>query len=235
VEPETIVKDLGHDVYVIIMPDVDTKTVFVEFNDYVIALEAGETVKTGERIVRAIRSKVPKKPIRYLVMGHYHKFYTGGLRAFVQEGTTLVTTPGNIDFLTDMATRPHTLEPDLQQKTKAKPEFLAVKGKHVFKDSRHRVEVYDIGKHTDHTVEYLIMYLPENNFVFCGDMAYFPVNKTLRKAGIRTQGLYNSMKELGLKPAHFMTSWLVKEQKLLAPFSDLETMVKMAKEEEKKK
>ena len=234
-EPETIIEDLGHDAYVIIMPDVNRKIVFVEFNQYVVVLEAGETVNDGERIVRNIRKKVPKKPIRYLAMSHYHKFYTGGIRAFVREGTILASPPGNIEFLRDMATRPHTLEPDTQQSKKAKPEFLTVRGRHVFKDPNHRVELYDIGKHTDHTVEYLIMHLPANNLVFCGDMAIFPKDKPLRKAGTRTQGLYNSLKELGLKPKHLITSWRYKEQKLLAPFSDLETMVKLAKEAEEKK
>ncbi len=109
----------------------------------------------------------------------------------------------------------------------------SVKGNHVFKDANHRLELYDIGKHTHHTNEYLLIYLPENGLVFAGDMAFFPADKPLKKAGRRTRGLYAGIRELGLKPKHIMTSWMVKDQKLMAPMSDLEKMVKMAEQEKK--
>src|SRR5207247_10305969 len=66
----------------------------------------------GERIVDAARRQWPAKPIRYALFSHYHPHYTGGLRALIAEGATVLTTPGNGAFVQHVATLPFRTQPN---------------------------------------------------------------------------------------------------------------------------
>ena len=58
---------------------------------------------------------MPSKPIRYVVNTHHHFDHSGGLRTYVDQGTTVVTHAGNRDFYEQVFFYPaaRTLELDL--------------------------------------------------------------------------------------------------------------------------
>ena len=76
---------------------------FVEFEEFVVAVDApvgypllnelpasdvapGPTADwLSRRYLELIREAVPDKPVRYLVLSHFHNDHAGGLRAFVAD------------------------------------------------------------------------------------------------------------------------------------------------------
>ncbi len=74
-------------------------SIIVEFKDYVMMLEAGQSEARGLAYVAEIKKLVPNKPIRYVWNSHPHSDHTGGLPVLVAEGATIVTQKNNETFL----------------------------------------------------------------------------------------------------------------------------------------
>ena len=70
-------------------------TLAVEFKDYIVAVEAPGSSAGADKVIERIKTAIPGKPIRYVAMTHHHGDHIGGLRSFIAEGATVVTTPGN--------------------------------------------------------------------------------------------------------------------------------------------
>ena len=71
----------------------------VEFGDHVVAIEAPLSSQVSEQAIAEIKKAIPNKPIKYLAITHHHGDHSGGLRAFVADGATVVTTPQNVAFV----------------------------------------------------------------------------------------------------------------------------------------
>ena len=63
-------------------------------------------------MIEQARALVPDIPLEYVVNTHHHFDHSGGIRAAVAEGLTVVTHEMNEAFYTDMTTRSHSLAPD---------------------------------------------------------------------------------------------------------------------------
>ena len=85
-----VVKKLADDVYALLG---SYNSLFVVFNDYVLVVEAGANNRYSAASIAEIKKVVPNKPIRYLVSTHFHFDHLGGVRSYVAEGSTIVTTP----------------------------------------------------------------------------------------------------------------------------------------------
>ena len=81
-------------------------TMAVEFKDYIVALEAPGSSDGAEQVIERIKQTIPNKPIRYIAMTHHHGDHIGGLRSFIAEGATVITTPGNRSTVEAMAAAP---------------------------------------------------------------------------------------------------------------------------------
>jgi hypothetical protein len=69
-------------------------SMFLVFNDYVLVIEGPVNDALTQQAIAEIKKAAPGKPIRYVVPTHYHHDHIGGLRGFVAEGATVVTTRG---------------------------------------------------------------------------------------------------------------------------------------------
>ena len=115
----------------------------------------GIQVPTGyTQVIGLIKAEVPDKPIRYAVLGHHHDDHSGGIAAYVDEGTTIVTTETNRAYLERMAASSSTLAGEHARWIRH-TRFEFVEGKKVFSDADHVVEVHDIGPNP-HAEEMLI-------------------------------------------------------------------------------
>src|SRR5262245_33518037 len=86
-------------VYFVENASVDYNSMFVVFTDYVLVVEAPSSDRDSAKVIAAIHETAPGKPIRYIVPTHWHEDHIGGLRAYLREGATVVTTPGNLRFM----------------------------------------------------------------------------------------------------------------------------------------
>ncbi|MDQ3805744.1 MAG: MBL fold metallo-hydrolase [Acidobacteriota bacterium] len=145
----------------------------VEFDTYLLVVEPYAGGRGAKQTIAKAKEMFPGKPVKYVVVTHYHDDHSGGARAYVAEGAAIVTTPANRQFFERMAAATFTVAPDDQTRAKKKPVFEFVRGKRVFTDGRQTVEVIDIGP-GPHASEMLVAYLPKEKMVFQGDLVNLP-------------------------------------------------------------
>ena len=76
-----------------------------------------------------------------MINTHSHIDHSGGLRAFVAEGSTILTHQVNKAYLEKVLSQPHTLNPDKAQQAGKKPVVEAVGDKKVLTDGTHVIEL----------------------------------------------------------------------------------------------
>ena len=81
-------------------------TLAVAFKDYIVAVEAPGSSAGADEVIKRIKAAIPGKPIRYVAMTHHHGDHIGGLRSFIAEGATVVTTQSNREVVEMMAAAP---------------------------------------------------------------------------------------------------------------------------------
>ncbi|HEY7740397.1 MAG TPA: MBL fold metallo-hydrolase [Steroidobacteraceae bacterium] len=148
-------------------------TIAVEFADHVVALEAPGTSDGADAVIARIKELVPGKPIRYVATTHHHGDHIGGIRSFIAEGATVVTTPGNRGVIERIAAAQQN---DRLSRSPRQPEFLFIEGgRRVLKDGTRTLELIDIGPNP-HAREMVIAWLPKEKIVFQGDLFFVPAN-----------------------------------------------------------
>lgn len=225
--PQPVVVDLGKDIYLLELPEENTRVLFAVLTDHVIVLEAPLSSQTGERILAAVRKAAPGKPVRYLVMSHYHPHYTGGLRPFVHAGATLVTTPGNREHLAAIARRPQRLVPDALARQPREPDILVVSGSKVFEDKEHRLEVFDVGRLSNHTDEYLVFYFPAAKLLFEGDLGRLTTGEPDAPTAKRAKRIVDIVTSLHIDVERVVQSWPLRGSKTFATFKEIEGWSKL--------
>jgi glyoxylase-like metal-dependent hydrolase (beta-lactamase superfamily II) len=148
-------------------------SVVVEFKDYVMMLEAGQSIARGLAYIAETKKLFPNKPIRYVMNTHPHSDHTGGLPALVAEGATIITQKNNQDFLEKALNTPRTLLDDVLAKNPKKAKIEAVMEKKVYSDGSRTVEFY----HTwpvPHSNGLMIAYIPKEKVLFQGDFSVNP-------------------------------------------------------------
>jgi glyoxylase-like metal-dependent hydrolase (beta-lactamase superfamily II) len=141
-----------------------------ELSDHLIVVDAPNNSTVTERAIATIKRNIPGKPIRYVVPTHHHGDHAGGMRGFIAEGATIVTTPGNAALFRRMAaSNQRTLNADALSRAPRSPVIETFAGRRVFTDGTRTLEVRDIGP-SPHAQELLIAYVPSAGIVFQGDL-----------------------------------------------------------------
>jgi glyoxylase-like metal-dependent hydrolase (beta-lactamase superfamily II) len=148
-------------------------SVIVEFKDYIMMLEAGQSEARGLAYVAATKKLIPNKPIRYVMNTHPHSDHTGGLPVLVAEGATIITQKNNEEFLGKALNTPRTLLDDTLAKNPKKAKIEAVSEKKVYSDGTRTVEMYHVAP-VPHSNGLLIAYIPKEKILFQGDFSVTP-------------------------------------------------------------
>src|SRR6185503_1763964 len=93
------VRKLAENVYLLQTLPGGNRVMFVAFSDYVLVFEAPLPQFAATAVMDAVKKTVPGKPIRYVAFSHHHDDHAGGLRPYIAEGITIVTTPTNKKFV----------------------------------------------------------------------------------------------------------------------------------------
>ena len=140
----------------------------VEFTDHIAMIESGQNEARALAVIAEAKRLIPNKPIRYLINTHSHIDHSGGLRAFVAEGSTILTHEVNKAYLEKVLSAPHTLNPDKAQQSGKKPIVEAVGDKKVLSDGTHVVELYHL-RNFPHHDGMLVAYLPKEKVLLQAD------------------------------------------------------------------
>jgi len=152
-------------------------SVLVEFRDYVAVVEAPLNEERSLAVIAEIRKLVPNKPIQYVVNTHHHFDHSGGLRTYVAEGATVITSETNRKFYEVVFyPAPRTVEPDrlslypVPTTVGGDPTvFETLKDKYVLSDGRRILEVYAL-QGVNHSETMLVAYLPAEKILVNADL-----------------------------------------------------------------
>jgi glyoxylase-like metal-dependent hydrolase (beta-lactamase superfamily II) len=152
-------------------------SVAIEMRDHVILVESPLYDGRAAAVIAEVKRLVPGKPIRYVVNSHHHFDHSGGVRAAVSEGATLITSAGAVPFFQRALANPNSIKADMLSRSGKTATIEGVNGKRVLTDGSRNVELHLIGDSVH-----------ANGFV----MAYLPAEKLLIEADAYTPGAPNS-------------------------------------------
>jgi glyoxylase-like metal-dependent hydrolase (beta-lactamase superfamily II) len=122
-------------------------------------------------VIAEVKKLIPNKPIRYVVNTHHHFDHSGGLRAYVDEGATIVTQEINKEFYEKAFSTTRTLNPDRLAQSRKSAKVETVGDKKVLSDGTRTLELH------------LITGSPHNDGIL---MAFLPKEKILIEVDVFT-------------------------------------------------
>jgi glyoxylase-like metal-dependent hydrolase (beta-lactamase superfamily II) len=148
-------------------------SVVVEFADHLTLIEAPQNEPRTLAVIAKARELRPGKPLTQVVNTHHHFDHSGGIRAAIAEGLTVVTHKANAAYFQDAAQRSHTITPDALAKSPKPAKVETVDDELVMKDAAMTMVLYHIAGsgHGDAIL-----------------MAYFPRERILVEADVFTPG-----------------------------------------------
>jgi glyoxylase-like metal-dependent hydrolase (beta-lactamase superfamily II) len=156
------VSKVAPSVYFVENASPDYNSMFVVFTDYVVVVEAPSSDSDSTKVMAAIRETAPGKPIRYIVPTHFHEDHIGGLRAYLREGATVVTTPGNLRFMEMFMKRLKATQPQIKL-----PAVEVIDGKRRFSDGIVTLDLLNVP--SAHVDEMVVPFIPSEGIVYVAD------------------------------------------------------------------
>jgi glyoxylase-like metal-dependent hydrolase (beta-lactamase superfamily II) len=144
----------------------------VLFDTFAMVVEAPENepgTATTRQALAMLREVSGGRPLRYLAFTHFHLDHAGGIRDYVAEGVTVVTTPANRSWVEEAVRAPFTIVPDRLARAPRAAKIEVFEGRrHVIEEAGQRVEIHLVP--WDHAREEAFFYLPRQRLVFEGDL-----------------------------------------------------------------
>ena len=212
--PDVVVEELARGVWY--LAGGSHHSVVVEFPSYSVLVEAPQNDTRTLAVIEVARELTPDKPLRYVVNTHHHFDHSGGIRAAVAEGLTVITHELNREFYEDIVTRTHSLSPDRLQSAPQPLMMETVTGDEIFELSDEG-RVMQILRVTGdpHNEGMLAVYLPAERILIEAD------DYTPGRGGPSAAALLNNIRQRGLR-----VSRIAPIHGRVVPFSELETQVR---------
>jgi glyoxylase-like metal-dependent hydrolase (beta-lactamase superfamily II) len=189
-------------------------SVVVEFADHLTLIESPQNDTRALAVIAKARELRPNKPLTTVVVTHHHFDHSGGVRAAVSEGLSVIADKSTAAFFQSAITRPHTIVPDALSKHPKPLKIETVDEELELKDATQTLELYHIAgsPHADTLL-----------------MAYFPRERILVEADVFTPGAAvapyaaNLMENIARRKLRIDT--IVPIHGTIAPFSDLQKVI----------
>jgi len=210
---------IGDGLWDVRLPGLDARSFVVEFQSFVVTVEAPWSSAAGEQAVDLIAKQFPDKPIRYALYSHHHPHASGGLRAFMAAGATVVAPTAHAAYLDEVTGRDFSLEPDRLSKTKGEPTSIAFDDSFTIAEAGQSLQVIDIREQSRHTTHYMMFWLPEAKVLIQGDLGWFVAPDGAVRVGGRSAGLLEAIDERELPVETMLQGWPVNSQEPTLPMA----------------
>jgi hypothetical protein len=144
----------------------------IEFKDHLTMFEAYASEAATFARLELANTLVPGKKVTEVIVSHHHFDHSGGLRAAVARGLTVISRRANEEIFREMVARPAPNFPDALARSPQPLKFVPVDEHLALDDGTMRVDVYHVLGHL-HMAEALFAYVPERRIFLEGDFTTF--------------------------------------------------------------
>ncbi|MBI3493121.1 MAG: MBL fold metallo-hydrolase [Acidobacteria bacterium] len=144
-------------------------SVLVEFADHLTLIEAPQNDTRARAVIAKARELRPNKPLTQVINTHHHFDHSGGIRAAVSEGLTVITQKANAAFYQDAISRSHSIVPDALAKSPKPLKIETIDEEMVLKDRAMTVNLYRVAG-SAHADTLLMAYFPKERLLVEADV-----------------------------------------------------------------
>lgn len=148
-------------------------SVAIEMKDHMVLVEAPLNDGRSAPVIAAVKALAPAKPLRYVINSHPHFDHSGGLRAAVAEGATVVTQAAAVPYFERAFATPARIAPDLLTSSGRRATFMAVGERAQLSDGTRTIDIHRITG-SAHSDTFLMVHLPAEKVLIEAD-AYTPL------------------------------------------------------------
>lgn len=201
-------KNIGEWVNLVLMPKWNHKTVIADMKDFLVIFEPPGNPEAGYTLLDNIKRAYPGKEIKYCVVSHLHPELMGGVRPFMEEGITIVTTEGNRRYFDEIAVNRHLFSKDVRVKKFITPKFLFVTlNRQEIRSGERIIQLYLLNKQSHHTDEYIISYIPQEKMLIESDLVKTWDLKENRKPDKKEKGLMEFIEANKINVKQIVQTW----------------------------
>ena len=147
-------------------------SVAIELADQIVLVESPLYDGRALAVFDAANALVPGKTVKTVVNSHHHFDHSGGLRAAVSQGATLVTSAMAKPYFERVFANPNRVAPDRMATSGRAPRITPVNGKLAVGDATRAVEVHEM-QGSVHAQGFMMVWLPKERLLIQAD-AYTP-------------------------------------------------------------
>jgi len=144
----------------------------IEFADHLVMFEAYNNEADTFARLDVADALVPGKKVTHVIVTHHHFDHSGGVRAAVARGLTIIARRGNEGIFREMVARPAPNFPDALARNPQPLKFVPVDEQLSLDDGTMRVDVYRVVGHL-HMAEAVFAYVPGPRIFLEGDFTTY--------------------------------------------------------------
>jgi hypothetical protein len=214
--------------YILKLKLLNNKVLVAEYKDFLSIIEAPQNLETGRSIIKYLNEKFPTKKIKYCFVSHHHPDHAGAITAFMENNSTIISTNKSINFFKTISKGKSTRilnNNDLVISNKVSYHIIDADSNKTFFSKEYPLKVYERGKSTFHTNEYLFFYFPVQKILFVGDLVYFSATGVIPQSK-RAYSLFKLITEENILVNRIYTSFPLNGVKEYGTFEDLKAALK---------